>query len=145
MKIATWCPWTSKNPQLSFQSLSWDHVLWISSYEKDQNISKTFVFFFHHIIQHDEVSVILFLLKLIAQINMFKQTPVLSAEKPYCSVLKKLKGFRFPESLSQSENIENIQTFQWLSCKNISKEQLFRKSPSLEKSMLFLLALKWNL
>ena len=41
---------------------------------KGSNISKTCVFIFHHSIQHDEASGNTFFNKLIAQINIFKQS-----------------------------------------------------------------------
>ena len=37
------------------------------------------------------------------------------------------KGFRFSDNLFQSESIENVQNFQWLSHDDLSNGGLFRK------------------
>ena len=60
------------------------------------------------------------------------------------------KSSRFPENLFQSESIENVWNFHWLSRKNrpISQTEGFFENTYYcfsEEPMLFLLALKWKL
>ena len=60
------------------------------------------------------------------------------------------KEFRFPEILFQSQSIENVWNFHWLSHKNmpISQTEGYFENPQyhfLEELMLFPLALKWKL
>ena len=47
------------------------HNLRTRSQERGRNISKTYVSIFHHSIQHMKLLVILFIMKLITEINMF--------------------------------------------------------------------------
>ena len=67
------------------------------------------------------------------------------------------KSFRFLENLFQSQSIENVQIFHWLTHRNMlisSSEDYFEntffrnpylKNRFLEETMLFMLALKWTL
>ena len=79
----------------------------------DRNISKTCVFIFHHSIEHDEASGYTFIVKLIAQINIFKLFKILEKDQRKSQFLVKLlaTAYRCIFNNFSSDNFDKFNNF----------------------------------